>query len=233
MLSAIIVAAGSSTRAGFDKLTARIGGRALVEFSLEAFSSPEAVLEIVLVGREATLSGMAEHARKFPKVCAVVPGGERRQDSVCAGLAAISPRATLVGVHDAARPLITPGEIVRVLEAARAAGAAALAAPVTDTLKRADEGRRVIGSLDRAGLYAMQTPQIFARELLEKAYREVSAQGLAITDEVSAVQSTGAPVVLVLAQQDNMKITFGRDLALAETILRQRRTDSAAAVPFR
>ena len=135
----------------------------------------------------------------------------------------MSADAQFVAVHDAARPLVTPAEIERVFAAAREHGAASLAAPVADTLKRADERHVVCGSVDRERLYAMQTPQVFARQLLLDAYERVRADNLSITDEISAVEYIGHKAVLVPNEQYNFKITFPPDLALAELVLASRR----------
>src|SRR5512140_3658787 len=127
----------------------------------------------------------------FKKIRALVPGGERRQDSVRAGLDRLDRDAKYVAVHDAARPLITPKQIERAFEQCRVHGAAALAQPVNDTLKRADADLLVVGSVDRRQLYAMQTPQIFEQKLIEDAYRAVYAENILVTDEVSAVERLG------------------------------------------
>ena len=223
-LSAIIVAAGRSTRVGFDKLLAPIAGKPVVQCSLEAFDQTQCVDEIVVVCRESiteTISKLIATAA-IKKVSAVVRGGERRQDSVAAGLQAISTDAEFVAVHDSARPLITPGEIDRVFFAAQEYGAAVLAAPVTDTLKLADANGLICDSIERESVFAMQTPQIFSRQLLVSAYERVAKESRHITDEVSAVQALGAKVVIVSAKQQNMKITFASDLPTAELILTQR-----------
>jgi 2-C-methyl-D-erythritol 4-phosphate cytidylyltransferase len=222
MLTAIIVAAGSSRRVGFDKLMALLNGKTIIEHAVNAFERSDCVADIVIVTRGDRLKEFEEAIGKKNKIRRIVAGGEHRQDSVRAGLAALSSDATHVAVHDAARPLITSAQIERVFAAARETGAASLAEPATDTLKRADEKLRVTGSVDRQQLYAMQTPQIFARALLEEAYRNVAVKNLRITDEVSAVQELGCEVVLVPADDFNFKITFERDLRLAEFILRER-----------
>lgn len=223
MLSAIIVAAGSSTRAGFDKLFAQIAGRSVIEHSLTAFEQTACVDEIVVVIREVATGAISKLVKPMKKVRAVVRGGERRQDSVAAGLGAISKSAEFVAVHDAARPLITPREIERVFMAAQEQGAAALAVPITDTLKLASNDGMICGSIDRENVLAMQTPQIFARQLLSDAYARIAVELHIITDEVSAVQNMGAKVAIVRAEDENMKITFANQLAIAEFIL-QRRT---------
>ncbi|HXM32744.1 MAG TPA: 2-C-methyl-D-erythritol 4-phosphate cytidylyltransferase, partial [Chthoniobacterales bacterium] len=110
----------------------------------------------------------------------------------------------------------------RVFALAREHEAAALAEPITDTLKRADENRFVAAGVDRAGLYAMQTPQIFSRDLLVKAYDAVAANNLSITDEVSAVEHLGVKVLLVPNEEFNLKITYPRDLSLAQSVLNRR-----------
>lgn len=221
-LSAIIVAAGSSTRAGFDKVFARIDGRSVLQISTDAFEKSEYVDEIVIVCGNSAVTQATTALAEMKKIRAIVSGGARRQDSVVAGLNAISPSAEYIAVHDAARPLITPREIERVFAAARANGAAVLAGPVTDTLKRADENQFVSGSVDRGNLFAMQTPQIFARQLLLDAYERIARERMDITDEVSAVQNCGGKVAIVPAREHNMKITFASDLELAGMIIRQR-----------
>jgi 2-C-methyl-D-erythritol 4-phosphate cytidylyltransferase len=127
-----------------------------------------------------------------------------------------------VAVHDAARPLITAEQISRVFEKSRIHAAASLAEPVSDTLKYADSELFVTGPVDRHQLYAMQTPQVFERRLIEDAYRAVYAENASVTDEVSAVERLGRKVVLVPNTEPNFKITYPRDLALAEFILKQR-----------
>src|SRR4051794_8309742 len=171
MLSAIIVAAGSSERMGFDKLLALLGDRPVLAHTIEAFERTDSVREIILVARAERVAEFEELVRQsdFKKVRRVVAGGKRRQDSVQAGLKQVEEEAEFIAVHDAARPLVTPEKIERVLALAREHGAAALAAPVTDTLKRADKHHVVTGGVPREHIYAMQTPQIFERALLTQA----------------------------------------------------------------
>jgi 2-C-methyl-D-erythritol 4-phosphate cytidylyltransferase len=224
MLTAIIVAAGSSQRMGVDKLFALLGGKPVIAHTLNAFERTDCVDEIILVGRAERLPELQELVRRAgsKKVRHVVAGGQHRQDSVRAGLNLLASGARYVAVHDAARPFITAEQIGRVFELARQHRAAALAEPITDTLKRADENRFVSGGVDRERLYAMQTPQVFSRDLLVDAYAAVAANKLSITDEVSAVEHLGAKVLLVPNDQFNLKITFPRDLLLAESFLSQR-----------
>ena len=208
---------------GFDKLLALLGDKPVLAHTIDAFERTDSVSEIILVGRGERVGEFAELVRQnhFKKVRHVVPGGERRQDSVRAGLEKVGTDGKFIAVHDAARPLVTPEQIERVLAVAREHGAAALAEPVTDTLKRADENQCVAGGVPRENLYAMQTPQIFERALLDRAYARVAANHLSVT-EVSAVEHLGAKVLLVPSEEWNVKITYPRDLLLAQAALARR-----------
>ena len=224
MLSAIIVAGGSSQRMGFDKLFAVIAGEPVIAHAIRAFQRATSISEIVVVAREERHDEIRKISRDtgLKKVRAMVPGGKRRQDSVRAGLERIDPDAKYVAVHDAARPLITPEQIERAFGQCRIYGAAGLAQPVNDTLKRADADLLVVGSVDRHQLYAMQTPQIFELKLIQEAYRAVYAENILVTDEVSAVERLGYKVALVLDDDFNLKITYPRDLPVADFIIRDR-----------
>jgi 2-C-methyl-D-erythritol 4-phosphate cytidylyltransferase len=224
MLSAIIVAAGSSQRMGFDKLFALLGERPVLAHTIDAFERADCVQEIILVARADRAGELKDFVgrHEYKKVKEIVAGGVERQDSVRSGLERVGATAKYVAVHDAARPLITPEQIEQVFEAARQHGAASLAEPITDTLKRADENGFVSGGVSRAGLYAMQTPQVFERALLIAAYAKVFEQKLTVTDEVSAVENYGAKVVLVRNDDWNVKITYPRDLVLAQAALARR-----------
>ena len=216
---------------GFDKLFAPLGGKPVIAYTIDAFERTSCVDEIILVGRSDSLVELRKLLAHQTKVRDVVAGGAERHDSVRAGLDHVDLTADFVAVHDAARPLITPEKITRVFETCRAHGAATLAEPITDTLKRANadqSGSRsgqvlvVTDSIDRYQVYAMQTPQVFERKLLVAAYRSVTDKNLIVTDEVSAVEHLGRKIFLVPNQDFNFKITYPRDLPLAEFVLRQR-----------
>jgi 2-C-methyl-D-erythritol 4-phosphate cytidylyltransferase len=209
---------------GFDKLFAVIAGKPVIAHTIRPFECANAVDQIVIVAREDRHDEIKAIVRieNFKKVRSIIPGGKRRQDSVCAGLEHIEPTERYVAVHDAARPLLTPNQIGRLFQQCQIHGAAALAEPINDTLKRADADLVVTESVDRLGLYAMQTPQMFARELIDEAYRGVQAKNILVTDEVSAIERLGRKVALVLNDEFNFKITYPRDLLLAEFILCER-----------
>ena len=225
MLTAIIVAAGDSRRMGFDKLFAAIAGKPVIAHTIRAFERTSSVDGIIVVAREDRDDEIKRmvHDENFKKVQSIIPGGKRRQDSVRAGLGDLKSVTRYVAVHDAARPLVTAKHIDHVFAQAQIHGAAALAEPINDTLKRADADLVVIEAVDRHQLYAMQTPQIFERQLIEEAYRSVYAEDISVTDEVSAVEQLGRKIALVLNNDFNFKITFARDLPLAEFVLEQRR----------
>lgn len=221
---AVIVAGGASRRMGFDKLTADLGGKPVLAWSIGAFNQCPAVDSIILVCAPNTRVHFEEIARAAApdKLRAVVEGGAHRHLSVAEGLDRVASDAAMIAVHDAARPLVSLDLIDRCLETARNTGAAACAQPVTDTLKRINDEGLVVEAVDRAHLWAVQTPQIFRAELLRHAYAEVMAAGTFVTDETSAVQAAGAPVALVETHEWNGKITFPSDLELARTIVRGR-----------
>jgi 2-C-methyl-D-erythritol 4-phosphate cytidylyltransferase len=227
MLTAIIVAAGSSRRMGFDKLFAEIAGKPVIAHTIAAFENSGAVTAIVIVAREDRQAEIAKivGAENFTKVRSVIAGGEHRQDSVAAGLLQLGAEAKYVAVHDAARPLVTTQIIEQVFAKAQENGAASAAEAITDTLKRADADLVVKESVNRHQLFGMQTPQIFERALINDAYRGVFARNLLITDEVSAVEHAGGKVTLVPTDEFNFKVTFPHDLALAEFVLRERTTN--------
>ena len=225
MLSAIIVAAGSSERMGFDKLFALVSGKPVIAHTIAAFERTACVDEIILVGRADSLGELRKIIGQPTKVKEIIAGGAERSDSVRAGLDHVNPKSDFIAVHDAARPMVTPEKITRVLEVCRTSGgAAALAEPINDTLKRADADLAVKEPVDRNGVYAMQTPQVFARDLLEEAYRLLAKKNISVTDEVSAVELLGRKVVLVPNHDFNFKITYPRDFLLAEFVLKQRQS---------
>jgi 2-C-methyl-D-erythritol 4-phosphate cytidylyltransferase len=220
MTSAIVVAAGTSQRMGFDKLTAKLAGCPVFIRTLQRFEICSDVKEIILVVHPDRLKQFGSLVADFglSKVNRVVAGGEQRHLSVAAGLQATSPAADLIAVHDGARPLISPDVISLAIREASACGAVSVAAPIVETLKRADEERRVVGSVERVGLWTMQTPQVFRREWLTRAYEAVLAGGIPVTDEVSAIQTAGFPVKLLTNPGWNLKITYPRDLDLAQIL---------------
>ncbi len=223
-VSAILVAAGSSRRMGFDKLAADLAGESVLAHSLLAFEACPEVAEIRVVTSPEKLAAVAAEARRLglAKFVESVEGGAERHLSVHAGLARVGGDCELVAVHDAARPLVTPGAISRCVAVAAAHGAATLAHRIADTLKRGNAAGEVVGAVPRDDLWAMETPQVFAIDLIREAYAAVMARGEHVTDEVSAVAAVGRTVKLVENIEPNLKITVPGDLAVAEAVLRGR-----------
>ncbi|WP_395716520.1 2-C-methyl-D-erythritol 4-phosphate cytidylyltransferase [Prosthecobacter sp.] len=217
MTSAIIVAAGSSKRMGFNKLLAPLAGEPVLRRTLGAFQSCAAIDEIIVVAGEALRMEIGVwRAGGLGKIVKVIPGGAERHLSVHAGLLALNPACDIVAVHDGARPLISVNQITRCVEAAKTQSAVACARPMTETLKRCDSDGRITESIDRANAWIMETPQVFKRDLLVRAYEAVIRDRLMVTDEVSAVQHLGEPVFVIENAEPNPKITFPADIVLAQ-----------------
>jgi 2-C-methyl-D-erythritol 4-phosphate cytidylyltransferase len=211
--AAIIVAAGSSARMGFDKLTAPLCGRSVLECSLRAFQDCSAINRAVLVCAPQRIAEFTELAAAFPKFRDIVAGGAERSASVLHGLQALASNPPdFVAVHDAARPLVTPALIEIVLAAAETHRAASAAHPVTDSLHRADAAGALAETIPRANLFVMQTPQAARHDLLLAA---LEAHHAGATDEVSALIANGIHSFPVLHGEPNFKITFPSDLTLA------------------
>ncbi len=221
-VTVIVVAAGGSRRMGFNKLLAPLAGVPVLQRSLMAFEACPAVDEVVLVAGEEVAKAVVSwrEAGGLGKLRAVLPGGAERHHSVAAGLKALAAECGMVAVHDGARPMIRPEQIAHCVEVARALGAAVCARPMTETIKRVDQSGTVIEAVDREGVWVMETPQVFERALIERAYADVLDKGLLVTDEVSAVQRLGVKVQVVDNAWANPKITFPGDLELAECLLK-------------
>ncbi len=220
--AAVIVGGGSGSRFGGDKLTVSLAGLPLLAWTLRAFNDTTAIRSIVLVapvGQEEEFRNIAQEAG-IAKLTEVVTGGSHRHDSVRSGLRALPPSVELVAIHDAARPLTTVDLITRCLRAAKESGAAAAAAPVTDTLHQADQDQCAARTVDRTGLWAMQTPQVFRAVPLLQLLDTVAAGNP--TDEVSVALTAGWSVPFVENLQANFKVTWPDDVVVAEAVLKFR-----------
>jgi 2-C-methyl-D-erythritol 4-phosphate cytidylyltransferase len=213
----LVVAAGSSSRMGFDKMTAPLQGRPVVEWSLRAFQQCSEITHGVLVCAPDRIAEFQKLAASYPKFQHIVAGGSERSASVLNGLRALAPFAPgYVAVHDAARPLVTPALITHILAAARIHQAASAAQRVSDTLHRGDAQGVLLETVPREGMFAMQTPQAAGFDILLAA---LQAHQAGSTDEVSALIASGIHPVAILNDQPNFKITYPQDLTLAEALL--------------
>ncbi len=211
---AVIVAAGGSTRmGGADKMSALLLGRSLLQWSVEQMAAAQSVARVVVVARPERVAELA--AEPWLSQASVVAGGERRSDSVRAGVSAAS--ADVVLVHDGARPLASPALADAVATAAAQHGAAVPIVPVVDSLKR-DGGGTLGASVDRAGLVRAQTPQGARRQLLLDAM--TAARDEAFSDEAALLESQGIPVATVPGEAGNIKVTLPEDLEMVRTLAR-------------
>ncbi len=219
-VTAVIVAAGNSTRMGTPKQFLSLGGRPLIAHTLAAFEQCEAIGEIVVVARAEDHARVREIAAQYgiTKLTAVAEGGNTRQQSVQRGVA-LCRDASYVAIHDGARPLVTPAVIERVVQAAVQYGAATAAVRTKDTVKLADENGMVTTTLNRDAVWNVQTPQIFKRELYERALSHAVRQGLDATDDCRLIEAMGHPVKLVEGSYRNIKVTTPDDVPFAEELL--------------
>ncbi len=231
-VSASIPAAGLGLRMGSDipKQFLLLDGKPILHHTLCALEQCSAVDEIILVVSE----GEVEPTRKqmadaHPKVAKVIVGGKERQDSVGNGLQSLDPATDIVIVHDGVRPFVSPDLIHLTIEAAREWGAAITAIPLTDTIKKVNAEGRVERTVDRAGLWRVQTPQTFRVSLLKEAFDKARADGFYGTDEGALIEYLGQAVKVVAGSEFNIIITQSEDLALAVTIAAQvKAADSGA-----
>jgi 2-C-methyl-D-erythritol 4-phosphate cytidylyltransferase len=233
---AIIPAAGRGSRlgAGSPKQFLPLAGQPILARTLAVFEAVSAVDHVVVVvppGDEGRCRGMMVEPYGFTKIRAIVPGGGSRQESVARGLDAIGLDASIVLVHDAARPLVTGDLVQRVIKAAAGSGAAVAALPVVDTLKRATGRDGAVMTVDREGLWTAQTPQAFRVAVFRDAVSRAVADGFVGTDDASLVERLGLPVTLVDGEPFNFKITRAEDVLLAEELLATRRTPVTREVP--
>jgi 2-C-methyl-D-erythritol 4-phosphate cytidylyltransferase len=207
-LAIVLVAAGASTRMGFPKLWVEVCGEPLLARAIAAAraADPTELVIVVAADRVPAATVLAPDAR-------VVAGGTRRRDSVAAGLAA--SQAPWLAIHDAARALVPPELFQRGLEAAQATGAAVPGLPLKDTIKRVTDSL-VVDTPSRAEHVAVQTPQIFRRDLLERALALTDED---VTDEAALVEQLGVRVAVFAGDERAFKVTTPLDLALARTLL--------------
>jgi 2-C-methyl-D-erythritol 4-phosphate cytidylyltransferase/2-C-methyl-D-erythritol 2,4-cyclodiphosphate synthase len=221
-VAAVVVAAGRGQRLGApEKVLLPLAGRPMLTWSLDALEHAETIGGVVVVAGSHTVDAVSRLVRDegFAKVQAIVAGGERRQDSVGAGLAALPEEIQIVIIHDGARPLAEPELFDRCAAAAAESGAAIAATPVADTLKQVAEGA-IAGTVDRAGLWAAQTPQAFRLETLRRAI--AASSGETVTDEARLCEVAGLPVSVVPASPANLKVTHAEDISVADALLRAR-----------
>ena len=232
-VNAIIVAAGKGERMGtvLPKPFLPLCGVPLLMHTLRSLDQSVLLKMIVLViapEREQLCRSMLNRLSQFnqfdgqgPLRCPVrlVHGGAERQDSVRCGLAALDPECDIVAIHDAARPFITVPIFEESIRVAAQAGAALVAVPVADTLKRVDAEQTVVETVSRQGLWLAQTPQTFRVDIIRAAHQRAQDEGITVTDDASLIEKMGGNVQIVPGDRRNFKLTSPEDLRMAEALL--------------
>ena len=218
--SAVVVAAGSSTRMGFDKVMAEVGGVPVIVRCLQSFQQAPGVSEVVVVTRTDLVPEVARLCQDYglTKVAKVIRGGENRTQSARMGTLECDSKARLIAIHDGARPFVSVQVIEDAIAQAAVNGAAAPAVPVKDTVKTA-HSRIVEQTLDRSVMYAVQTPQVFDGDLIRAALQKALDDGAQLTDDCAAVERLGMKVVLTAGDERNIKLTTPVDLLIGEALL--------------
>lgn len=224
---AIIVAAGRGTRFGQPKQLIEVAGKPMLAWSVETFASMPEITTLVVTTESEFLTPVAELVKRAaPGVSAyVIAGGTERQDSALLGLGELvqrDTRAQFVLVHDGARPLVRAEDVRRGMAVVEPGAGALLAVPVVDTIKQVNGSRKVTATLDRAKLWAAQTPQFGLLDELLHAHRSAEKQGMRVTDDAALLEHAGLDVIVVEGSAENFKVTVPADLVRAELILRER-----------
>ncbi len=221
---AVVPAAGLGTRMGGStrKQYKTLGGLPLLAFSLQVLQRTESIREIILSVPQQDLDYCWNEIVKtfgLSKVSEIVAGGARRQDSVRNGLMAISDPPELVLVHDGVRPFLQNDFVEQSITCAADTGAAVVAMPIHDTVKRVNEQRVIQETLNREGLWQIQTPQVFRYDWLLKGHQRAQEEHWEVTDDAALIERIGYPVSVVEGSCFNIKITRPDDLIFGEAIL--------------
>lgn len=223
-ISLIIAAAGSGSRmkAGKNKVLLDLCGKLVIERTLEAFLKIEEIRELIIVAREDELEDLKVIAENYDFwALKLVAGGESRQDSINNGLSQVSEDSSYVIVHDAARPFIKEEHIRGAISMAKDYGASAIGVRVKDTLKRVDHGNMIKETIDRSCVWQVQTPQIFEKDLLKRAYENASLKNLSGTDDCSLLEYMDEKIYMYEGDYTNIKLTTVEDMSYGEFLLRK------------
>ena len=223
--SAVVLAAGNSQRMGKDKILMPIGGSPVIAHTLKALQSSDRIAEIVIVTKYESIQEIADICNEhgISKASRVIRGGKTRLESALIGVSNVSEKATLIAIHDGARPFVTEKLIDRVVHAAKTHSAAAPAVTASDTVRLLNSKGAVTATPDRDLVALVQTPQVFLAELIKAALTRAMDKGFRVTDDCSAVEAMGYKVTIVAGEADNIKLTTTRDIYAAEGILAERR----------
>ena len=225
-VAAIIPAAGYGKRmqSSQNKQFMQIKGKPVLAHTINIFEKCEEIAEIIVVVRSDELDVCRELVCKygFRKIKSIVAGGAERQDSVWNGLKEVSSHCETVVVHDGARPLLLQEILVQALQESKLSPALAVGVPVKDTIKIVDNEQHVLQTPERKMLWAVQTPQIFRKDILSEAYLHAKKSGFYATDDAGLVEALGIKVKMVMGSYENIKITTPEDILVAELFLTRR-----------
>lgn len=227
MVTAIIAAAGQGKRMakGINKAFILLNNRPILAHTLDVFEACAGINDIIVVvgADDIQQTRTIINTYGYRKIKEVVPGGAERQHSIANALKEIPVNTQLVLIHDGARPLVTQKLVMEVLLASNETGAAIVAVPVKDTIKIGNKEGFVLETPDRTNLWAVQTPQVFKRDIIEEAYRQAELAAVVATDDAGLVERIGVKVRLIMGDYNNLKVTTPEDLVVAETIIRGRK----------
>ncbi len=224
--TAILPAAGSGKRMGKDikKQFLKLNGKEIIVYTIEKFEQCNEVDEIIIVTTEETIPFLWEIVKRegFQKVVAIVKGGTERQHSVYAGICAVSEKTDFVIVHDGVRPFVAIEDISKTIEIAKQKGACVLGVKTKDTIKICDEENKIIQTPKRDFVWCIQTPQVFKKSLLLKAFEKANKTGFVGTDESVLIEQMGFDVFVEEGHYDNIKITTAEDMMIAEAFVKKQ-----------
>lgn len=225
-VSCIVAAGGKGSRMGaeINKIFLDLCDIPVIAHTLKVLNDCDLINEIIIVTAECDLPGCNDIVKEFgfSKVKTITVGGKERQDSVSNGIREVSDNADIVMVHDAARPLVTNENLIEVINAAIEYGAAALGVPEKNTLKQVDENGFIVKTIDRNNVYAIHTPQVFTKNVIEQIYKNAYEQNISATDDCALAEIMDVKIKMVEDSYENIKITTQDDLVIAEQILYKR-----------
>ncbi|MBI60828.1 MAG: 2-C-methyl-D-erythritol 4-phosphate cytidylyltransferase [Verrucomicrobiales bacterium] len=225
MVTAVIVAAGSSKRMGddVDKLFLEVQGLPVIGHTWKTFDAHQLVSEIIIVAREEAQGAFDQLAPNLnlQKPYRYVRGGDERQDSVRNGISAVCSESRIIAIHDGARPCVDKETITNTIKAAEEGGAAVAASKIIDSIKLSDGEGRISQNIDRTNLWSVQTPQVFKTDIIVAAMKAVADEGILVTDDTSACELIGQSVVLIESKNPNPKVTTDSDLAFVSFLLKR------------
>ena len=219
---AVVPAGGTGIRMGgtVPKQFLELNGKPILYYTLKTLQDCGIISELILVVPEKEYDNACTDWLGKPEIVTkVVVGGEKRQDSVYNGFCELSTQTEIVLVHDGVRPFLSHQMIQESVDAAREYGAAITAIPVNDTIKKVDDSGLVSQTVDREGLWRVQTPQVFRYELLQEAFKKANSEKFYGTDEGTLIEHLGKPVKVVEGSEQNIKITRPEDLRLSEIFI--------------